>query len=224
VPQTPFVLLAENRPRNFLYLHLLSSRVTVGLKTVTLKEGRTPMSYSNHRQVAGYLRDTRNVSGYLRDTRNVSGYLRSNASIRYLVKTRSELDPTGKERRKYGVFDMGEDGAESIFIAEYFEKVNADAVAKKLNDDDDTLGSFLDLAERIITSDLGQGLIADQLGVSLTGKDKEIAESNSGELDALKKELEEKDAKKKKTTRNLMIGGGVLAAGGLTYLALRTRN
>jgi len=171
------------------------------------------MSHSNHHQLAGYLRDTRNVSGYLRSN-----------GVRYLVKTRSELDPRGEERIKYGVFDMGEDGGEDIFIAEYFEKVNADAVANKLNTEDDTFGGIFGFLKDIVSSDIGQALIAEKVGVTLIGKDKQIADSKSGELDALKKELEEKDAKKKKTTRNLMIGGGVLAAGGLTYLALRNRN
>ena len=85
-------------------------------------------------------------------------------------------------------------------------------------------GGIFGFLKDIVSSDIGQALIAEKVGVTLRGKDAEVAASQSGELDALKKELEEKDAKKKKTTRNLMIGGGVLAAGGLTYLALRNRN
>ena len=194
------------------------------------------MSYSNHRQLAGYLRNTRNVSGYPRDTRNVfreekrrrrhDSIFRSNASTRYLVMPRDDYDPNGNLRIIYGVVDTegGDNEDERTLVAEYFEEVNAKNIAKKLNDDDDALGIFMAFAERIITSDIGQALLADQLGVKLTGKDAQVAASKSGELDALKKELEEKEAKKKKTTRNLMIGGGVLAAGGLTYLALRNRN
>jgi hypothetical protein len=177
------------------------------------------MSHSNHHQLAGYLRDTRNVSGYLRDTRNVSGYLRRN-NARYIVAPTEVNFET-----MYSVIDRegGEEGDDQVIIASYYEQENADAVAKQLNAEDDTFGKTFDFLESVVTSDIGQAFIADKVGVTLKGKDAVVAASKSGELEALKKELAEKEAKRKKTTRNLMIGGGVLAAGGLAYLAMRRR-
>ena len=168
------------------------------------------MSYSNHHQLAGYLRDTRNVSGYLR----------SNDSNRYILKEFEwyEEDKPSELFIGWTVFD----NEEKKDVDDYYDKATADQTMAALNKDD---SFYLDLTTDVLGSDLAKAAISDFLGINLKGKDKEdVSKVDTSALDALTKQMEEDRAKKKKTSRILMIGGGVLAAGGLTYLALRNRN